>query len=162
MKIASHFIYIFAAFATVSCKNKVEQKDHHIEIANWLIGNWEHQTEFGNLSEQWQQLNDSTYVGKAFFTKGKDTLHNESITLHEQGNDLIYSATVKDENEALPVAFKLTSETANQLVFENPKHDFPQKITYKKITSDSIVAIVSGVEQGKPASETYPMTRTKK
>ena len=161
MKLSYYFIYIFAAFATVSCKNKSEQKDHHIEIANWLLGNWEHKTEFGNLSEEWQQLNDSTYVGKAFFTKGKDTLHHESITLHEQGHDLIYSATVKDENQALPVAFKLTNETPNQLVFENPKHDFPQKITYKKITLDSIVAVVSGVEQGKATSETYPMARKK-
>lgn len=162
MKVPCYILFLVAAFSAVSCKNKAEKKDHHIEIANWLIGDWEHKSEFGNLSEQWQQGNDSTFVGTTFFIKGKDTLHNESITLQEQGTDLIYSATVKDENADLPVAFKLTSETASQLVFENPKHDFPQKITYKKITADSIVAEVSGMQQGKPASETYPMARKKK
>ena len=47
------------------------------------------------------------------------------------------------------------------MVFENPEHDFPTKITYKKINADSIVAEISGNRNGKQASELFPMKRAK-
>jgi hypothetical protein len=45
------------------------------------------------------------------------------------------------------------------LVFENKEHDFPQKITYTKISNDSIVAEISGMKDGKQSKESYPMKK---
>ena len=58
-------------------------------------------------------------------------------------------------------AFKLTSLSPNQLVFENPTHDFPTKITYLKISQDSIVASISGLIDGKEKLEQFPMKKIK-
>ena len=44
-------------------------------------------------------------------------------------------------------------------MFENPGHDFPKKISYTKITNDSLVAEISGQQQGKPASEKFAMKK---
>jgi len=45
------------------------------------------------------------------------------------------------------------------LIFEKPKHDFPQKITYNKISNDSLIAGISGMKDGKESKEKYPMKK---
>jgi hypothetical protein len=74
---------------------------------------------------------------------------------------LTYTATVEGQNDDKPVAFKLTTATEKQMVFENPKHDYPQKISYTQITPDSVVAKISGIQQGKPSSEQFSMKKIK-
>jgi hypothetical protein len=43
------------------------------------------------------------------------------------GEQLSYNANVRGQNDDKPVAFVLTETKENQLVFTNPKHDYPQK-----------------------------------
>jgi len=143
----------------ISCNGNKAEKSNEIKKADWLIGDWENKSPQGDLSESWQKINDSVYKGQSYFIKGKDTLHFESIVLSETGGAVKYSPQVKGQNDDKPVDFKLTSATDKQLVFENPAHDFPQKITYAKVTNDSLVVEISGMQQGKPASEKYPMKR---
>lgn len=145
--------------AIVSCKNQEANEKDKLKSANWLLGKWETKTADGILTENWKQLNDSTFKGESFFIKKKDTLHFESIILQQKGEELFYNATVKGQNENKAVTFKMTSETEKQLVFENPKHDYPQKITYSQISEDSLVASISGVQQGKPSSEKFGMKK---
>ena len=145
----------------VSCQKKESTEKDKIKTANWLLGKWSSKMDDGELSENWNQLNDSTFEGKSFFIKGKDTLHFESIVLQQKGKDLFYNATVKGQNNNKAVPFKLTLDSINHLVFENPKHDYPQKITYSLINKDSLVASISGVQQGKPSSEQFGMKKTK-
>lgn len=150
---------ILLLLAIVSCKNSEKDEKDKIKSANWLLGKWSTKTADGDLSEKWIQLNDSTFQGESFFIKGKDTLHFESILLQQNGEELIYNATVKGQNENKAVAFKMTAGTEKQLVFENPKHDYPQKITYSLINKDSLVASISGVQLGKPSAEKFGMKR---
>lgn len=145
--------------AIVSCQKTETTEKNQIQTSNWLLGKWATKMAGGNLSESWKQLNDSTFQGKSFFIKGKDTLHFESITLQQKGKELFYHATIKGQNENKAVTFKLTTKTEKQIVFENPKHDYPQKITYTLINKDSLVASISGVQLGKPSSEKFGMKR---
>jgi len=151
---------ILLLLAFMSCINKNEKGNEKITKANWLLGKWETKTSDGNLSESWKQVNDSTFQGLSFFIKDKDTLHNESIILQQNGEDLIYNATIQGQNENKAVSFKMISGTDKQMVFENPKHDYPQKITYTLITKDSLVAAISGIQLGKPSSEKFGMKKT--
>jgi hypothetical protein len=153
----TNFILLLLAF--VSCKNSESNENEKIKSANWLLGKWENKIDEGSLSERWEKLNDSTLQAQSLFIKGKDTLHFEAITLQQKGEDLIYSATVKGQNNNKPVSFKMTIESEKQLVFENPKHDYPQKITYTLISKDSLVAEISGIQLGKPSSEKFGMKK---
>ena len=144
----------------VSCKNTESNEKEKIKKTDWLLGKWENKVDEGVLSENWKRLNDSTFQAESFFIKEKDTLHFESITLQQKGEELFYNATVKGQNNDKPVTFKMTSETDKNLVFENPKHDYPQKITYSLINKDSLVAEISGVQLGKPSSEKFGMKKT--
>jgi hypothetical protein len=144
----------------LSCQNKAERKFEKLEKMNWLIGQWENKTPEGYLTETWTKDNDSTFSGQSYFiVKEKDTVHFESIVLMQVNDDLIYQPIVKGQNEDQPVDFKLTSDAEDSFTFENPKHDYPQKITYKKSNDKSLTATISGLQQGKQSSESYPMTK---
>jgi len=61
----------------------------------------------------------------------------------------------------LPVRFATKTISETQLVFENPQHDFPQTISYTKITADSLVAEISGTKNGHERKQIFPMKRVK-
>jgi hypothetical protein len=157
MKKAILILIIVLTF-TSCLKSKEASK---IVVADWLLGKWENNSADGNLSESWTKVNDSIYDGESYFIKGKDTLHFEKIQMKQKGEDLFYIATVKGQNNDKPVTFKHNDTIEKQLVFENPKHDFPQKIVYSQITKDSIVIQISGIQQGKPSSERFSMKKSK-
>ena len=142
-----------------SCQKKETVEKDKIKKADWLIGNWENTSPEGVLSENWQKLNDSTFSASSYFIKEKDTLHLETIILAQLGETLTYKATVKGQNNDKPVSFPSTSETDQKLVFENPKHDYPQKITYTKGANNTLTAEISGNLNGKPSSERCIMTK---
>lgn len=151
---------ILLLLSIISCKKQESTEKYQIKSTSWLLGKWKTNTDGGNLSESWKKINDSTFQGESFFIKGKDTLHFESIILQQKGEELIYYAIVKGQNENKPVAFRMTSRTEKQLVFENPKHDYPQKITYTLDKKDSLTAYVSGIQHGKTSSEKFGMKKT--
>lgn len=164
------FFLIFTIIASfTSCNNNSNIKSNEIkeikflklEKASWLIGKWQNNSDEGILQENWEKKNDSTLIGASFFVVVKDTTFLESILIEERGNELSYIPTVKNQNDGKPIIFTLTSLNNNQLVFENPSHDFPQKIIYKQVTSDSLVATISGVVKGKEKTQSFPMVRAK-
>lgn len=157
MKKSILFLFIILIFASCQ-KSKVVSK---IVAADWLLGNWENKSDDGDLLEYWKKVNDSIYEGESYFIKGKDTLHFEKIQMEQKGENLLYIATVKGQNNDKPVTFINNDTIEKQLVFENPKHDFPQKISYSMVTKDSIVIQISGIQQGKPSTERFSMKKSK-
>ena len=151
---------IIAAICLTSCKTDSSNKSFEkLEKMSWLVGEWENKMPEGNLTETWIKANDSTFTGKTLFIKEKDTIHNEEIVLSQKGETLYYSPTVIGQNNDEPIEFKMTNSTENEFVFENPKHDYPQKIVYKKLNSTNLVATISGKQLGKASSESYPMKK---
>jgi hypothetical protein len=163
---------VFSALALIaltlfSCKkydangNLIKNYDE-LQKSKWLLGEWEKKDCLGTLKEIWTTQDDSTYAGQSYyFQNEKDTLHNEQIELVQEGENLIYKAIVKGENNDEAVPFQLTKDEDSLLVFENPKHDYPQKIEYKLQKNGSIVATISGKQRGKVSSESYPMNKVK-
>ena len=150
---------ILSLILLISCNKSEKTETKKIHQMDWLIGTWENNSEQGNLSENWEQLNDSTFQGYTYFIKGKDTLHNESFVVNQTDDDVYYIPTVKGQNNDKPVTFKLTQFTEKQFTFENPTHDYPTKMVYNKITPDSIVVEISGVVDGVFSSEKYPLKK---
>ena len=145
--------------AFVSCQKKETVEKDKIKTADWLIGNWENKNPDGTLTENWQKVNDSTFSATSYFIKGDDTLHSEKITLAQKGEMLLYSATVNGQNDDKAIDFGSTSETEKKLVFENPSHDYPQKITYTKGANNTLTAEITGNLRGKKTTERFIMTK---
>ena len=151
----------------VSCskydsKGNLIKSYDELQKANWLLGEWEKTDSLGTLKEIWTSEDDSTFIGESYYIQNeKDTLHNEQIELMQDGDHLIYAATVEGENNDTAIPFQMTKAEDSLLVFENPKHDYPQKIQYKLMKNGSIVATISGKQRKKISSESYPMTKKK-
>lgn len=152
--------FIAVVGLTVLCAWTTKQTSD-ITKAEWLIGTWENKTPKGSIYETWNKETDNKFSGKSYIVKEKDTIVFENIQLVQEQDGLFYIPIVKNQNDGLPVRFiaKTTSET--QLVFENPKHDFPQIISYTKITADSLVAEISGTKNGQERRQIFPMKRVK-
>ena len=161
MKNKITILVLLLAFTACKKSDSEGTEKDKIALAHWLLGNWENKSIEGSLTENWEKVNDSTYKATSHFIKGKDTLHFESIDLQQKGEVLTYTATIKGQNDDKAVAFNLTTATEKQLVFENGKHDYPKKISYTQISKDSLIAEISGMQQGKPSTEKYRMGKIK-
>lgn len=58
-----------------------------------------------------------------------------------------------------PTTFFVKSMNATRVVFENPKHDFPQRVSYARNADGALHARVEGVVDGKERSVDFPMHR---
>lgn len=130
-----------------------------IKKAEWLIGTWENKTPQGSIYETWEKVNDHSFSGKSYVLKEKDTTVFETISLIEDQDSLFYIPTVENQNNGLPVRFTAKSISEYKLVFENPQHDFPQIITYTRVHPDSLIAEISGINNGMERKLTFPMKR---
>lgn len=117
---------------------------------DWLEGTWR-TTDTLPFIEQWFLVDDQKLEGK-----GLKIISNpepaikplEKLELTYDNGDVTYIAHVKDENEDKPVAFKLEEDlTDDSFSFVNPEHDFPQRITYKKLDNDTIEVTVGEYSQ---------------
>lgn len=135
--------------------------NNDIKKAGWLIGTWENKTQRGSLFETWIPVSENEFSGKSYMVKDKDTLVFETIRLLQEKEKLFYIPVVSNQNGGQPVRFALKSISESSLVFENPAHDFPQLISYTRITSDSLLAEISGTRNGQPRAQRFPMKKVK-
>lgn len=155
---AKFFIAIIGSAFLFSWTSK---QTNDIKKAEWLTGTWENKTSRGSIYETWRKEGPNELTGKSYIVKEKDTIVFENIHLVQEQNGLIYIPTVKNQNGSQPVRFPAKAISETELVFENPKHDFPQIISYKKISKDSLVAEISGIKNGTARKQTFAMKRVK-
>ena len=110
---------------------------------DWLEGTWTRTNTKPDRSahEKWQKISSSEWVGLGVNMKGSDTAFVEKLKLLIKEGNIYYVADIVENKE--PVYFKFTSITKEGFVCENPQHDFPKKITYKK-DGEKIKATISG------------------
>jgi hypothetical protein len=125
----------------------------------WLAGAWESKTASGIIYEEWKKVNSNTFTGRSYMLRDRDTIVLENIQLITKDNVLTYIPTVKGENNDQPVIFPLISRSAKKIVFENKSHDFPQVISYTRISKDSLLAETSGTSRGVIRRQSFPMRR---
>lgn len=101
------------------------------EKFSWLEGTWEMKKANGSSRlEVWKRKDERILTGEGLSVRGQDSVLLESIELAYRENEYWYIPTVPDQNNAIPVSFRLVREEENMYTFENPDHDFPQRIIY--------------------------------
>ena len=109
----------------------------------WLEGTWSRLNNKTGQSgfERWTKSSSIELRGVGVTLKGTDTLFVEKLRILERDGDLYYVADVPENQK--PVHFKLTNITSTEFVCENPAHDFPKKITYRR-DKEKLTATISG------------------
>lgn len=102
-----------------------------VEPLSWLTGVWEMKKPNGTSRlEVWEQKDDKLLYGMGLRVTSKDTVELETMEITFKDDYLWYIPTVRDQNNARPVPFKLIYSEEMTFVFENRAHDFPQRIIY--------------------------------
>ena len=106
-----------------------------------LLGVWEGIQGSGIYHEEWRWISDNSLEGRAYMVKKGEIINPENLKIVIEDDEVYYVADVS-HNEA-PVRFRMTSFSETILVFENPSHDFPQKITYDLAEEGWLKAVIS-------------------
>lgn len=69
----------------------------------------------------------------------------ELVVIREDSGSLVFQAHPSGQASA---AFAQLTLSDTSVVFENPEHDFPQRIGYHHVGSDSLAAWIWGVSNG--------------
>ncbi len=148
------FVCILTAFnlSTVTAQKS--------DAFKWLPGVWKIKTPKGTISETWIQLNDSTLSGKSvFITAENDTIPQEMIELTLRNGEWSYNPVSFGQNNNQPVKFKVIFQKGLEFISENLAHDFPQRISYRKISDTLLLASIEGRKNGKFIKQNFDFTK---
>jgi hypothetical protein len=130
----------------VVCTQSTAQKTEQLK---WMLGTWTVNRGTNIIVEEWKIINDSTFAGKNYLVKNNtDTIPQETIELVFRNGDWYYIPTVTNQNNAQPVPFKMIFLRGMEFICENPEHDFPQRISYRRI-NNQIFASIEGRKNGR-------------
>ena len=119
------------------------------EIFKWVVGTWKINTGNGTVCETWELSDDSTLRGKSFFiNQNKDTIPQETLQIAFRNGDWYYISTVVGQNNNQPVSFKIIFQRGTEFISENPAHDFPKRIAYRRI-KQQLFASIEGKNKGR-------------
>jgi hypothetical protein len=121
----------------------------------WLTGCWAAADAEAGSTEQWMAPAGGTLLGMSRTVKNGKTVAWEFLQVREVDGQLAYVAKPHNQPEA---SFKLVSQEGSGAVFENPQHDFPQRIIYKR-EGDQLHARIEGTSKGKTKGIDFPMRR---
>ena len=127
-----------------------------IERLAWLQGCWSLTTAQREVEEYWMAPKGTSMLGIGRTTRG-GVLADYEMTLIRQTEDrLVFEAHPANQ----PMAFFHSIDVSpSRIVFENPKHDFPQRIGYER-KGNTLLAWIEGTENGKARRVEFPYLRT--
>lgn len=123
----------------------------------WMAGCWGSESGESGSGEHWMPLAGGTMLGMGRTVRNGKTAEHEflQIRLSAEGK-IIYIALPSRQKE---VTFTATSISEGSVTFENPQHDFPQRIIYKIMQGDRLVARIEGLRGGAVRRIDFPMKR---
>ena len=131
-------------FSFVLHRGELPQDKKNFSRLRILEGLWVRTGEEYELYEQWEKVNNNQLQGRVFRVRNGDTIISEQVTLSRKQHQIVYVASVANQNEQQPIPFFLISSKNKTFVFENPTHDFPKRVVYRIPSPDSIHAWIDG------------------
>jgi hypothetical protein len=127
-----------------SSRLKAEEATAQLSQMAWLAGTWQRVglPEGQSGYERWAYDRAQGFVGVGVSERGGRAVFEEKLRILVQDRTVYYVADVPENPK--PVYFKLTELSEHGFTFENPAHDFPQKISYKRYEQRLHVKVSAG------------------
>jgi len=126
-----------------------------ITAVGWLQGCWQMTAGDRVVEEQWMAPRAGVMLSAGRTVRGTTLVEYEWVLLREKDGTLEYEAHPSGQPSAV---FTARSATENEVVFENPAHDFPQRVGYRR-DKDSLLAWIEGTAGGKLRRVEFPYRR---
>jgi hypothetical protein len=127
-----------------------------VAALDWMSGTWTHKAEGREtVSESWLGPGNGLMVAANLTTWPNGRKSFEFLRIAETADGFSYYASPGGKS---PVEFRLKETGDRRVVFENPAHDFPQRILYWR-DGEELVARIEGTIKGKARSEQWRFSR---
>ena len=149
-------VVMVAALAAVAAMTvEGAPQGNAIQRLAWLQGCWETSSTARTVEEQWTAPRGRSMVGLSRTVRGGELVAYELVVIRERGDRLVYIAHPSGQPSA---EFLSTSLSEGSAVFENPGHDFPQRIGYRR-RGESLQAWIEGTKDGQARRVEFPYRR---
>jgi hypothetical protein len=124
---------------------------------HWLAGCWSQDGREAGSVEQWTAPAGGTMLGISRLVSGGKTVAFEYLRIIEDEDGWIGLIASPSGQET--ARFQLVRRSEREVIFENPDHDFPQRIIYRLIDNGKLLARIEGEVDSKERTVDFPMTR---
>ena len=138
-------LILCSLFLSLSCTNQSKTN------FDFLAGTWKIKDK--GQYDVWVKTSKREFNGYSYKIVENQKSILESIVIKLKGKQVVYEATVPDQNEGETVRFTLNHGDKSCFSFENAMHDFPKKIQYHQISNNELMIRVLG-DEGKGFSYT--------
>ncbi len=118
-----------------------------LQTVKWMAGCWEQRAGERVATEMWMPPAGGMMVGGSRTVARGAARAYEHLRITAVEGKLVYTAVPSGQKETAFTS-AVVGAAADSIVFENPAHDFPTRITYRRMGADSLVARVEGPGQG--------------
>lgn len=130
---------------------------HDLQRLQWLAGCWASATAEPGSGEVWMAPAGGSMLGVSRTVKGGRTVAHEFMQIRPLADGTL--AFIAEPSGQRRTEFPLKSFTDTEIVFENPTHDFPQRVAYKFEAPDTLRARIEGLRNGNLRVIEFPMRR---
>lgn len=123
----------------------------------WLAGNWSGLQDGMEMEELWTAPKGNTMLGVHRDVKGARTVSFEFLRIEAKADVITYWASPGGRP---PTPFRMIELKDKRVVFENPDHDFPNRIIYWIDSAGALHAKIEGTQGGKPAAAEWIWRRS--
>ena len=117
------------------------------------------------IEEQWMSPSGGVMIGMSRTVKDGKTIGWEYMRIEERGNEIIFVSRPRENKEEVDFPFVISefvsSPAGSKAVFENPTHDFPQRVIYRSDNKATLNARIEGKQDGKSSGVDFPYKRAR-
>jgi hypothetical protein len=143
---------VLSGFAPAPSGGTAPAGPEAVASLDWLAGSWAGESGGLAMEEHWTAPSGGALLGMHRDVKNGRMVSFEFLRIDASGEAVTYWASPRS---AAPTPFRLQElGPGRRVVFENPEHDFPQRIIYWRADDDALHARVEGpAKAGEKAME---------
>ena len=157
MKTRQAHLYLLAMLLVISTTH-AQTPAPKIDQLAWMRGAWAQIKETETVRESWLGPQGTLMVAVNLTHSQKRGAAFEFLRIAETTTGLSYYGSPGGKT---PVEFKLKEISDKKVIFENPTHDFPQRILYWLNADGALHARIEGTIQGKARGMEWRFEREK-
>jgi hypothetical protein len=134
------------------------RQDDELTRLQWLAGCWELSRGARTTLEMWMPPASGMMLGASRTVVNGAVREWEQVRLSVRDGRVVYTANPSGQAQA---EFTATTVSDSGFTVENPEHDFPQRIIYRRQGADSLIARIEGATSRGPRGADFPMRRVR-
>jgi hypothetical protein len=127
-----------------------------IDRVAWMQGCWQLTNGDRIVEENWTSPKAGAMLGTGRTIRAGKLVEHEFVLLAERDGRLAYQAHPSGQPST---TFMSKEMDDTSVVFEDPAHDFPQRVGYRRVAGDQLLGWIEGTLSGKPRRVEFPYRR---